>query len=57
MAKRAGATTIEEKGSHAIYMSQPKAVAALIARAATSVKVVAVGSAGAEEAGMPGGHA
>ncbi len=56
MAKRAGATTIEEKGSHAIYVSQPKAVAALIARAATSEKVVAVGSAGAEEAGLPGGH-
>ncbi|WP_242342902.1 alpha/beta hydrolase [Anaeromyxobacter terrae] len=57
MAKRAGATTIEEKGSHAIYVSQPKAVAALISRAATGVKVLAVGSAGAEEAGMPGGHA
>ncbi len=56
MAKRAGATTIEEKGSHAIYVSQPKAVAALIARAASSAKVAAVGSKEAEGAGVPGGH-
>ena len=34
MAKRAGSTTIEIKGSHAIYMSQPQAVAKLIERAA-----------------------
>jgi pimeloyl-ACP methyl ester carboxylesterase len=38
MAKRTGATTVEEKGSHAIYVSQPKAVAALIAAAAAGVK-------------------
>lgn len=56
MAKRAGATPIEEKGSHAIYVSQPKAVAALIVTAASGVKVAAVGSEEAEEAGMPGGH-
>jgi pimeloyl-ACP methyl ester carboxylesterase len=37
MSKRAGATVIEVKGSHAVYVSQPKAVAALIAKAATSV--------------------
>jgi pimeloyl-ACP methyl ester carboxylesterase len=37
MAKRAGSTMIEIKGSHAIYMSQPTAVAALIERAAKSV--------------------
>lgn len=36
MANRAGATTAEVPGSHAIYVSNPKAVAALIARAATS---------------------
>jgi len=34
MSKRAGATVTEVSGSHAIYMSQPTAVAALIARAA-----------------------
>jgi pimeloyl-ACP methyl ester carboxylesterase len=39
MAKRAGSTVIEVKGSHAVYMSQPQAVAALIAKAATGVAV------------------
>ena len=34
MSKRAGSTVIEVKGSHAIYVSQPKAVAALIEKAA-----------------------
>ena len=34
MSKRAGSTVIEVAGSHAIYMSQPKAVAALIEEAA-----------------------
>jgi pimeloyl-ACP methyl ester carboxylesterase len=34
MAKRAGATIVETKGSHAIYVSQPAPVAALIERAA-----------------------
>jgi predicted RNA binding protein YcfA (HicA-like mRNA interferase family) len=34
MSKRAGSTVVEEKGSHAIYVSQPKAVAVLIAKAA-----------------------
>lgn len=38
MSKRAGATTIEERGSHAIYVSNPNAVAALIKRAASGVK-------------------
>jgi len=37
MSKRAGATVTEAKGSHAIYVSQPQAVAAIIAKAATSV--------------------
>jgi pimeloyl-ACP methyl ester carboxylesterase len=36
MAKRAGATTAEVGGSHAIYVSQPAAVAALIEKAATA---------------------
>jgi pimeloyl-ACP methyl ester carboxylesterase len=34
MARRAGSTVTEAKGSHAIYVSQPAAVAALIAQAA-----------------------
>ena len=33
MAKRAEATTIEVKGSHAVFVSQPQAVADLVARA------------------------
>jgi pimeloyl-ACP methyl ester carboxylesterase len=41
MAKRAGSTVVEVKGSHAIYVSQPKAVAALIQQAAKSVKTSA----------------
>jgi pimeloyl-ACP methyl ester carboxylesterase len=36
MSKRAGATVVEQKGSHAIYVSQPEAVAALIEKAAES---------------------
>jgi len=39
MSKRAGATVTEAKGSHAIYVSQPKAVATIIVKAATSVAV------------------
>lgn len=38
MAKRAGATVVEVKGSHAVYISQPSAVAALIEQAARKVK-------------------
>ncbi len=38
MSKRAGATVVEVKGSHAIYVSQPKAVADLIEQAATKTK-------------------
>jgi pimeloyl-ACP methyl ester carboxylesterase len=38
MAKRAGSTTIEVKGSHAIYMSQPATVAKLIEKAAKEAK-------------------
>ena len=37
MSKRAGAEVVEEKGSHAIYVSQPKAVAALVEKAAESL--------------------
>ena len=38
MAKRAGATVSEIAGSHAVYVSQPKAVAALIEKAARELK-------------------
>jgi pimeloyl-ACP methyl ester carboxylesterase len=41
MSKRAGSTLVEAAGSHAIYVSQPNAVAALIERAAKEVKVAA----------------
>jgi pimeloyl-ACP methyl ester carboxylesterase len=37
MSKRAGAEVVEERGSHAIYVSQPKAVAALVEKAAHRV--------------------
>ena len=37
MAERAGASVTEAQGSHAIYVSQPAAVAALIEEAATAV--------------------
>jgi pimeloyl-ACP methyl ester carboxylesterase len=37
MAERAGATTTEVPGSHAIYVSQPSAVASLITEAARSL--------------------
>jgi pimeloyl-ACP methyl ester carboxylesterase len=38
MAKRAGATVAEVPGSHAIYVSNPKAVAALIVRGASGAE-------------------
>jgi pimeloyl-ACP methyl ester carboxylesterase len=41
MARRAGSTVVENAGSHAIYVSQPKTVAALIERAAEGVKAAA----------------
>ena len=37
MSKRAGSTVVEAKGSHAVYVSQPQAVAGLIAKAANGV--------------------
>src|SRR6059036_3687832 len=37
MSKRAGSTVVEAKGSHAVYVSQPQAVAAIIAKAAHGV--------------------
>jgi pimeloyl-ACP methyl ester carboxylesterase len=41
MSKRAGSTVVEVKGSHAVYVSQPAAVAALIEKAAKGVKTAA----------------
>jgi pimeloyl-ACP methyl ester carboxylesterase len=41
MSKRAGSTVVEVKGSHSVYVSQPQAVASLIAKAATSVVAAA----------------
>ena len=41
MSQRAGSTVVEASGSHAIYVSQPKAVAQLIEQAATSATSVA----------------
>jgi hypothetical protein len=37
MSDRAGSTVVEVEGSHAIYVSQPAAVAELIETAATEV--------------------
>jgi pimeloyl-ACP methyl ester carboxylesterase len=41
MAKRAGATTVEERGSHAIYVSSPSVVADIIENAVKGVTVAA----------------
>jgi pimeloyl-ACP methyl ester carboxylesterase len=41
MSKRAGSTVVEVAGSHAIYVSQPNAVAALIEEATKGVKATA----------------
>jgi pimeloyl-ACP methyl ester carboxylesterase len=41
MSKRAGSTVVEVKGSHAVYVSKPEAVAALIEEAAKGVKLAA----------------
>jgi len=37
MSKRAGATVVEVKSSHAVYVSQPQTVAHFIEKAATGV--------------------
>ncbi len=41
MTKRAGATVEESPGSHAVYVSQPAAVASLITKAARSIGAMA----------------
>jgi pimeloyl-ACP methyl ester carboxylesterase len=37
MSKRAGSTVVEVPGSHAVYVSQPQAVANLITKAANAI--------------------
>jgi hypothetical protein len=37
MSKRAGSSVVEVKGSHAVYVSQPRAVAEIITKAAQGV--------------------
>jgi len=44
MSKRAGATVVESKGSHSVYVSQPAAVAALIETAARDFRAASVGA-------------
>jgi pimeloyl-ACP methyl ester carboxylesterase len=41
MSKRAGSTVVEVKGSHAVYVSKPEAVATVIDKAAKGVKEAA----------------
>ncbi len=41
MSKRAGSTVVEVKGSHAVYVSQPQAVATIIMKAAKGVALAA----------------
>ena len=41
MAKRAGSTVVEVSGSHAVYVSQPQAVASVIENAAAGVALAA----------------
>ena len=41
MSKRAGSTVVEVKGSHAVYVSQPQAVATIITKAAKGVALAA----------------
>jgi pimeloyl-ACP methyl ester carboxylesterase len=40
MSKRAGSTVVEVKGSHAVYVSQPRAVASLIEKAARGAEAI-----------------
>ena len=41
MSKRTGSTVVQVRGSHAVYVSEPEAVAALIEKAAKGVKLAA----------------
>ena len=53
MSARAGSTVVEVAGSHAIYVSQPAAVADLIKKAAFSLRVRKVVAAVGEPAAAP----
>jgi pimeloyl-ACP methyl ester carboxylesterase len=44
MSRSAGSSTVEVAGSHAVYVSQPKAVAALIEMAAKDVSALQLAS-------------
>jgi hypothetical protein len=48
MAERAGSTVVEVAASHAVYVSHPAAVAALIEQAATTRRVSNFGVIGAQ---------
>ena len=48
MSKRAGSTVVEAADSHAIYVSQPNAVAGIIKKAAGAVKAAAKLSVGSD---------
>jgi hypothetical protein len=41
MSKRAGSSVTEVQGSHAVYVSQPQAVATIITKAAMGVALAA----------------
>ena len=63
MSERAGSTVIEAPGSHSIYVSQPRATADLIERAAREVLVESAAArpvvpalAGRQDAPAPAGH-
>jgi pimeloyl-ACP methyl ester carboxylesterase len=55
MSKRAGSTVVEVKGSHAVYVSKPEAVAALIEKAAKGVKLATNQTCGKVAAGRLSG--
>jgi hypothetical protein len=42
MSRRAGSTVLEVKGSHAVYVSQPQAVASIIVKTATGALELAI---------------
>jgi len=54
MAERAGATIVEERGSHSIYVSRPHIVAAVIAAAAYGVQTAEESRGPEPESGHPG---
>jgi hypothetical protein len=53
MSKRSGSTVVEVKGSHAVYVSQPEAVAHLIEKAASGALATGKDRTGAGEFKAP----